>query len=716
MTHLNTLNKSSKAYLKKLVRNSIIPQDLLDAIVSTNDINTHNEQGVGLVQYVCSNGTKQDLQILIKHGLDINQLDCNSNSALHVAILSKNKTLINFLLQAMSGENVLQTDCDGMNPLHLAIQLKDERALKTIMKDQRFIPSLASKDIYGRTALDIAANAKWDKGIKVLLNSNDIEVENIPGYGNTFYDLSQHHLEKKLGIFLGKKGQSALNKRGNCHGWSFLYLVYLTADKEQEFFDILTLLKKWNGNRQFLKEPKNLSLSLRKLYKTPEDVFNQLANDLAVFHGDSPALSDLQLNISQRDRIKQYDLIKDISHKNGRQLQHLFGYTRLSLNRAQLIEMLTFFQRWPQTAIDIYLPEHTVTMYITKDAKFKYFNSNAKNKMKVYDSPAALADHLIKSVYLKDELQRIEDNFDIGFDAYKFYSNINKDAKKEKAAKGHPHHHTSANSFTPLHYAVMENDIEKVRTLLKDASPQALKREDKQGFNPIIRAIHLQFEEVFLDLLKSFTAEKNTKDIQDLSSIKITNYCSNKEMAFLAKLVCKAKLHPHAQIDSQGGTILSHALSYGVDIGLQMRLLKTPGVDMHRVDHSQKTLLHHAVSNSADLKIIEAIASTKGFDIDKQDNDGHTALAIAIMDEKQDIVKVLLDKGADAHKRNRRGQTPFDIALKMGNKAVQALLNPKPPLLFSNTKPRPQTASGKNKQTGKNMAHYFLPDKKSTFR
>ncbi|HRE30943.1 MAG TPA: ankyrin repeat domain-containing protein [Candidatus Berkiella sp.] len=224
------LSKKLQSYLVTLVNKGIIPQDLRDAIISASDINASNEDGLGLVQYVSSNGDIRTLRTLINYGLDVNQLDSDSHSALHAAILSENKSIINFLLQPNILQNVLQTNLDEMNAMQLAVQQRDASALSMLLKDKRFKAALHHKDIFGRTALDIAANAKWDEGIKLLLNNNPIQPNVVSGYGKTFYDISQHNLESQLKKYLGRKGQKSLYNIGNCNGWSFLYMVYLTQE------------------------------------------------------------------------------------------------------------------------------------------------------------------------------------------------------------------------------------------------------------------------------------------------------------------------------------------------------------------------------------------------------------------------------------------------------------------------------------------------------
>ncbi len=62
-----------------------------------------------------------------------------------------------------------------------------------------------------------------------------------------------------------------------------------------------------------------------------------------------------------------------------------------------------------------------------------------------------------------------------------------------------------------------------------------------------------------------------------------------------------------------------------------------------------------------------------GTGLDIQDSKGLTALHYAAVQDAEDIVKLLLDKGADKSIKNKRGETPADLARKLKSSALKLL-------------------------------------------
>ena len=63
-----------------------------------------------------------------------------------------------------------------------------------------------------------------------------------------------------------------------------------------------------------------------------------------------------------------------------------------------------------------------------------------------------------------------------------------------------------------------------------------------------------------------------------------------------------------------------------------------------------------------------------GADIDAHDSSGLTALMEAVNANSEETVSVLLAGGADKAVNNNEGLSALDIAVKEGNKGIQALL------------------------------------------
>jgi len=61
-------------------------------------------------------------------------------------------------------------------------------------------------------------------------------------------------------------------------------------------------------------------------------------------------------------------------------------------------------------------------------------------------------------------------------------------------------------------------------------------------------------------------------------------------------------------------------------------------------------------------------------DVNLPDDDGDTPLHKAVMNGNQDIIKLLVERGAEPRKSNRYGQTPIDIAEKFFKKELVPVL------------------------------------------
>jgi ankyrin repeat protein len=61
--------------------------------------------------------------------------------------------------------------------------------------------------------------------------------------------------------------------------------------------------------------------------------------------------------------------------------------------------------------------------------------------------------------------------------------------------------------------------------------------------------------------------------------------------------------------------------------------------------------------------------------VNKQDNSGNTPLHLAVIaGADEEVIRILLDEGADRRARNASGKTPGDMALNMGNETIAALV------------------------------------------
>ncbi|GKZ32275.1 hypothetical protein AbraIFM66950_001568 [Aspergillus brasiliensis] len=117
-----------------------------------------------------------------------------------------------------------------------------------------------------------------------------------------------------------------------------------------------------------------------------------------------------------------------------------------------------------------------------------------------------------------------------------------------------------------------------------------------------------------------------------------------------------------APIDAVGslGQSAVHLAGWGGTLEL-LELLRAKGGNMTATDEQGRTLLHHAAA-SGNLEIVERFHDDTTLNID--DSDGWSPLHWACrQSDNQDIVRILLDAGADPTKPTVDGWTPRDICI-----------------------------------------------------
>jgi ankyrin repeat protein len=117
---------------------------------------------------------------------------------------------------------------------------------------------------------------------------------------------------------------------------------------------------------------------------------------------------------------------------------------------------------------------------------------------------------------------------------------------------------------------------------------------------------------------------------------------------------------PNCVVSESGRTLLMAAQSRPM-----IRLLLEHGADPGVRDNRGATALHHAVTCHEAMEIIPLLLE-KGADIDSADDAGFTALISAVVNDKPDLVRLLLDRGADPRIRTHEDQSALDWAQELG--------------------------------------------------
>ena len=184
---------------------------------------------------------------------------------------------------------------------------------------------------------------------------------------------------------------------------------------------------------------------------------------------------------------------------------------------------------------------------------------------------------------------------------------------------------------SPLHYAALTNDAEKVKSLLADGSADINGKDDEAEQTPLHYAARAESVAV-AEALVANGADINIKD-------------KSNQLAF------------HLAADAGSDEIV--------------KLLLDKGTDVHVADGGGRTALHLA-ANSGHLSVAKLLLDN-GTDVHVADDRDQTALHLAANSGHLGIAKLLLDNGADPDASSRRG-TPMHMAASRNREAVIKLL------------------------------------------
>jgi ankyrin repeat protein len=249
---------------------------------------------------------------------------------------------------------------------------------------------------------------------------------------------------------------------------------------------------------------------------------------------------------------------------------------------------------------------------------------------------------------------------------------------------------------TPLHSASRYGAFEAARFLLDRGADMNVKDESRN--TPLHLASIFRHDEI-VDLLIQHKADVNALNVQGQTPLHLASLYGNPESIKLL-LAAGARIDTR---DADGNTPLHIALLYRHPENLDEILKVNPDIDA--LNTEGYTPLHLAVRRSYNAKAVELLLQqgadvnipdpagrnallvsvgsnrkeyirllvSKGIDINSRDNDGNTALHYPLMNVlknkmylpySKEIVKTLVEEGADPQIRNKQGKSPMDLAVE----------------------------------------------------
>ncbi len=426
-----------------LVKDNLISADEAELILLKNDINARESiYGCNAFIKAALRGNLTALKRLLAHGANPALKSYFGSSAAHYAVQYKQIAVFNYLMHILPPETFWEPNAHGENVLHLAAEHQEATMVNRLLRLKFGEPYFLTRDVFGRTAISVASLTETEKlqSIEQTLLSNNL---------TTFLNL------------IGRDGRRIIHNQGNCNGWEFLYSIYDSNGKEEEFFRILHLIASWDKKLPSLYNDQLLPKDFKDQYgyRHLADLFEQIANDLCIFQYYAPAAQDLGLGYRWFRRLKQYALVG-----NGeRKLHHLFSFSNMQMNEEQLAHMLRFLARWQGASIDVIADlnhdgrAHAMSINVTPDGLLKYYDGNARYPIAPFADFQALAHYMMETVY-HNPASRLEGGVvNIGFNVFKFYQQAEVIPEIEV-----PH----LEGFTPLAMALKCKQLPRVQALL----------------------------------------------------------------------------------------------------------------------------------------------------------------------------------------------------------------------------------------------------------
>ncbi len=602
--------------------------------------------------------------------------------SLEYAILIENRTLLRFLSQ--NGIDINSPDFAGYTPLHHAVLQGKTSVVKKIL-ELGGDPSI--RDYQFESPADIALRNKNLDMIRIFEAKPTLSYEQakmIPGFGvKDEINYSQNVLNEKLIKFLVSHGLSEkearalfLSKDGNCNGWAFLVQYYIGLESEEEFYDILKCISRWDPEKQsepydvLLSDIKDISPKIATKYRTLGKLLNLTANDLAWFQ-QTHALST-ETTLKQHERIKQWEAIKRPDEKI--QLKDVFSIKGPSIEKNDIKEMLELAKRWPNSWIDIgihtkadvhHIEGHAISIYVTPSGKFKFYDSNRKKRL-----PEIASTELISN-YIMNALR--QESVVTGFDLYRFYPKDQPIPEKvEPNIDAAETQYANEAGKVLLRNAAVSGQTVLVKRLLKEGGMHFVTSKDPAVLNALSRLAMVKQDKEINDILKNNGVTFGTKVYADAAKMAL----AQGEIRSLVRIFESGELKK-ADInirDDDDLAALHKAISEGDKDSVKDLLRLEADKELK---HNHETPLFQAARLGQESIVKQLIKYKADINYQKTGygNDvGFTPLHIAIREGNVKVVEILLLKGADITLRNKNGQTAFEIKPERNEKEIASLI------------------------------------------
>jgi len=216
---------------------------------------------------------------------------------------------------------------------------------------------------------------------------------------------------------------------------------------------------------------------------------------------------------------------------------------------------------------------------------------------------------------------------------------------------------TDADQNTPLHKALLENDLGHVNYLL-DAKASVV-RVNKKMQTPLHLAV-LCSNEVIVEKIVSCGADVNARDKDGKTAIYLATEWGKEE---IVKAIVKSRQGAATRTDvniaDKDGNCPLHAAVAINHLGLSQTLLRDAGATVSGKNNMGRTPLHVLGEKGGDGSILDILLNS-GAELNCKDNDGNTPLHLAVGFCHQQVAIELCTRGASVCEVNSNDISSLD--------------------------------------------------------